>query len=167
MNPSPLTVAAVAMQGDPRSAEKKQPLEVVRALEMLADGHSWSEVQEETGLSHRTITRLKSRHGDTLEARRMQLAEDGFNDVAVLREIKRKKALMLLDDEDALKKTNLKDLVLAEAVQIDKAMQMQDQRMQEERGGGISLKDALEAIEAAKESVRLKLEAKKAEAIDV
>ena len=94
---------------DRRFVEAKKPKETVLALEMLADGKPYREVEEATGLAWVALAGLKVRHSGAMEKRRQQLANDGFLQVEKLRAISERKMDMLMEDEDSLKKMNIKD----------------------------------------------------------
>lgn len=136
--------------------ERKRPREAVLACEMLAEGKGYDEIREATGLGFTAITGLRSRHEEVIEVRRRQLAADGFEMAEGARLLVKKRMEMLADDEDQLKKTNIKDITLAYAVLQDKGLQAlgEARTIVEHRAGRPSIEDALAAIKEARKSVQ-------------
>lgn len=153
----PVIAASVATADvDGKCVEKKKPGESVMALEMLAAGKSYNEINEATGLGFGAISSLKARHEVTLDIRRKQLAADAFEMAEKLRLLVHKKAEMLIDDEDALKKVNIRDLVLPYGISMDKGLlALGEQKViLEHRTQRPSLKDAMAAIEEARKALQ-------------
>lgn len=155
-------VKSVVATTEVRSLEAKKPDAAIETLELMAQGMSWRKVREQTGVSFAGQAGLKARNGAVLAIRREEMALDGFETAEKLRMLVSDKAEMLSDDEDALKKTSIKDLVLARAIEQDKAFAAigENTVVVEHRKVGPSLADAQEFIESMKAQVR-------AEAIDV
>lgn len=136
--------------------ERLHPRAAVIACEMLAEGKGYDEIKEATGLGFTAITGLRSRHEEVIEVRRRQLAADGFEMAEGARLLVKKRMEMLAEDEDQLKKTNVKDLALTYAVLQDKGMQAlgEAKTIVEHRAGRPSIEDALAAIKEARRVVQ-------------
>lgn len=144
--------------------EHTSPKEAALALEMLAQGDYYKEVEERTGIGFTALAGLKVRHQGALEERRASLAQDGFQMAEQLRMLVQKKAEMLADNEDELRKVNIKDLVLSNAISQDKAFTAlgENKVVIEHRKEKMSIQDAKKMILDAQ------IEVKEAdEAIDV
>ncbi len=150
------SVAAEATRGHVKRVEKQKPAESVMALEMLLDGVGLEEIKKKTGLGFDAITSLKARHETALEVRRKQLAADGFEMAEGIRLLAKKKMKMLAEDDEALAKVSLKDLVLARAIEQDKSFAAlgEQKTIIEHRTGKPSLADAQKAIEEARKSLQ-------------
>jgi hypothetical protein len=90
-----------------------------------------------------------------MDVRRQQLAADGFEIAEKMRLLIAQKAEMLANDEEAMKKVNIRDLVLPYGIAMDKALQSLGEAkvVIEHRSGKPSLEDAVAAINAAKASL--------------
>jgi len=90
-----------------------------------------------------------------MDVRRQQLAADGFEMAEKLRLLVGKKADMLANDDAALRRVNIRDLVLPYGIAMDKALQSLGEAkvVIEHRSGKPSLEDAVAAINAAKASL--------------
>lgn len=155
-NPLNQSIVALKPELNWRYIENKQPKMAALALELLAEGVSYTAVQEQTGLGFLALTSLRSRHETAIEERRKQLALDGFEQAERMRALVAKKAEMLFHDEDALKKTSIKDLALAQAITQDKALQAagENRVVVEHRAGKPSLEDAMKAIAEARAALQ-------------
>jgi hypothetical protein len=152
----PVIAASVAANGvDGTLTEARRPKEAVLALERLCQGWTFNEIREETGLSFNAISSLKARNEVAMDVRRQQLAADGFEMAEKLRLLVGKKADMLANDDAALKRVNIRDLVLPYGIAMDKALQSLGEAkvVVEHRSGKPSLEDAIAAINAAKASL--------------
>lgn len=152
----PVIPASVAANGvDGTLTEAKRPKEAVLALERLCQGWTFNEIREETGLSFNAISSLKARNEVAMDVRRQQLAADGFEMAEKIRLLVGKKADMLANDDAALKRVNIRDLVLPYGIAMDKALQSLGEAkvVIEHRSGKPSLEDAVAAINAAKASL--------------
>lgn len=153
----PALAASVARVTHANATEKKQPREAVLALEMLAEGKNHEDIQRETGLGLAAIASLRARHEMVLEERRKQLATDGYAQAEMLRLLAMKKMEQLAEDPEALKKVNIRDLVISGAITQDKvfaALGEASRVVVEHKGKGVSLDDAVKAIEEARAKVR-------------
>lgn len=118
---SPITATAIAASGvRGNHIEAREPALAAMALELIAEGKTYDEVEAATGIGYTALVGLRARYPETLEKRRKQLAQDGFDMAEGLRQLAKKKMAMLADDEDQLKKVNLKDLVIPYAIAQDK-----------------------------------------------
>ena len=148
---------------DRRYVEAKLPKESVLALEMLSNGEPYRKVEEATGLRWEALAGLRARHAGAIEKRRQQLANDGFLQVEKLRAISERKMDQLMEDEDSLKKMNIKDLILSQAIMQDKAFAAIGEGSKvvvEHKGGQPSIADAMKVIADARAALQK-------EAIDV
>jgi len=150
---SPILATSVAQAAtDTRMTEFRKTKEAVLALEMLAEGKGYKEIEAETGLTHSTISALKARHAQPLEERKAMLAMDGFDMAERLRLVVLRKLDMMADDDDQIRKASLKDLVLPWGIAQDKGMlAAEGNKVQvEHTKGKVGLEDAVKAIEEAK-----------------
>jgi hypothetical protein len=117
--------------------------------------HTYNDVADATGLSFSALSGLRARHEVPLEVRRRQLATDGFEMAEGARFLVRKKMEMMADDDDQIKKANLKDLGIAAVMFQERALQALEGNkvIVEHRGNKPSLEDAMKAIEEARRIV--------------
>lgn len=155
-NPLNKSVLAIKPELNWRYIENKQPKMAALALELLAEGVCHDAVRQETGIGFLALTSLRARHEMAIDERRKQLALDGFEQAERMRALVAKKADMLFHDEDALKKANIKDLALAQAITQDKAFQAagENRVVVEHRQGRPSLDDAIKAIAEARAALQ-------------
>jgi len=113
-------------------------------------------VMEETGIGFVALSALRARHERALEVRRKELALDGFEMAERMRALVAKKTEMLMEDDEALMKTPLKDLTLSYGISVDKGLQALGEQkvVVEHRTGKPSLADAMKAIEEARAALR-------------
>ena len=100
--------------------------------------------------------RWRARHERALEVRRKELALDGFEMAERMRALVAKKAEMLMEDDEALMKTPLKDLTLSYGISVDKGLQALGEQkvVVEHRTGKPTLADAMKAIEEARAALQ-------------
>lgn len=155
-NPLNQSVLALKPGLNWRYIENKHPKMAALALELLAEGVSHDEVRDTTGIGWMALTSLRARHEQAIDVRRKQLALDGFEQAERMRSLVAKKANMLFDDEDALKKASMKDLTLSWAISQDKGLQALGEQkiVVEHRSGRPSLADAMAAIQEAREALQ-------------
>jgi hypothetical protein len=155
-NPLNQSILAVKPELNWRYVENKHPKMAALALELLAEGVGHEQVREQTGIGFMALTSLRARHDQAIEVRRKQLALDGFEQAERMRALVAKKSDMLFNDEDALKKTSLKDLTLSWAISQDKGLQaLGEQKVViEHRSGKPSLADAMAAIQEARDALQ-------------
>jgi hypothetical protein len=158
---APVFVSSVAREaaggGSSLKAEVARPGDCVLALEMLANGFGAEKVREKTGLGWEAISGLRARHEMALDVRRKQLATDGFELAEGIRLLAKKKMEMLAEDDEALSKTSLRDLILSNAIAQDKAFAAMGEKpvsVVEHRSGRPSLADAQAAIAEARASLQ-------------
>jgi hypothetical protein len=132
--------------------ERRKPKEAALALEMMAQGETYERVTEVTGISYTGLVGLKVRHPETLDIRRKMLAQDGFRMAEALRQVAYKKAVMLAEDDDQLKKTSVKDLMIGYAIAQDKAFSAFGEATikVEHTGKKMSIEDAQKMINEAR-----------------
>ena len=139
-----------------RYIEKRKPKEAALALDMLAAGETYSKVMSTTGIGFVALSALRARHERALEVRRKELALDGFEMAERMRALVAKKAEMLMEDDEALMKTPLKDLTLSYGISVDKGLQALGEQkvVVEHRTGKPTLADAMKAIEEARAALQ-------------
>jgi hypothetical protein len=132
--------------------EMRDPKKAVYALEMLCNGHGYKEVGEMTGLDFQTVIALKARHGQAIEVRRRQLAEDGFELAEGARLLIKEKMRMLAGSPELLQKEKLKDLSVSYAIYQDKAFIAAEgnKTVVEHVKKGVSLEEAQRVIDEAR-----------------
>lgn len=147
---------ASVVEADSRTLEARQPAKALFCLELLAEGATWEEVAEKTGLSFTQIGAVKSRHEVAIDVRKKQLAIDGFEMAEGLRLLMKQKLAMLADNPDALAKVGVKDLALSYGIAIDKGMQAlgENKMVIEHKASKPSLEDAKKAIEEARAALQ-------------
>lgn len=154
---APFVATAMVEKEVPVAAiERRKPREAAIALEMLAQGETYDRVTEVTGIRYSALVGLKARHPETLEMRRKMLAQDGFQMAEALRQVAYKKAVMLAEDEDQLKKTSVKDLMIGYAIAQDKAFGALGEATVkvEHTGKRMTIEDAQKMIEDARAALR-------------
>lgn len=154
---APFVATAIVEKDVPCAAiERRKPREAALAMEMMAQGETFDKVTEVTGISYSALVGLKVRHPETLEMRRKMLAHDGFQMAEALRQVAYKKAVMLAEDEDQLKKTSVKDLMIGFAIAQDKAfMALGEATVKvEHTGKKMSIEDAQKMIAEAKVALK-------------
>ena len=142
--------------GSAMCVERRKPKEAALALEMMAQGDTYEEVEEVTGIGYTALVGLRTRHPETLDVRRSMLATDGFQVAEAMRQLVMKKAAMLADDDDQLKKVNIKDLQITGSIAQDKAFTAlgENKVVVEHRKDKLSIEDARLMIEEARKAVR-------------
>jgi hypothetical protein len=136
--------------------ERRKPREATMAMEMMAQGETFDRVTQATGIGYSALVGLKVRHPETLEIRRKMLAHDGFQMAEALRQVAYKKAVMLAEDEDQLKKTSVKDLMIGFAIAQDKAFNALGEATVkvEHAGKRMTIEDAQRMIEDARATLK-------------
>lgn len=149
---NPITAISVAGISRGNFVENKNPAMATMALEMLAEGKTYDNITDATGIAFSAIIGLKTRHADTIDKRRKQLAYDGFEMAEGLRQLAFKKMKMLSEDDNQLMKVPLKDLVLPYAIAQDKGFQALGENTikVEHTTKKLSIEDARKLIEEAK-----------------
>lgn len=144
---------------DVRLIEYRKTPEAMLALEMMAEGQSYKEVEAATGITFSTLAALRTRHSDALEVRKRELAAGGFEMAEKARMILNRKFDMLADDDDQIRKMTAKDAALAYAVLQDKALQAAEGNkvVVEHQKGRPSLEDARAYLDSLKAAAREKL----------
>jgi len=155
------SLARKMVSGPSNLMEVKNPEACALALEMLADGESYSRVCEATGLTHGVLARLRYDHREAIGVRREKAADDAEHMAERYRAILEEKANMLEVDKEMLGKVNPKDLALTYGILRDKASSLRgDATSVVEHKRGVTLEDARKAVEEAQKRI-------KGEAIDV
>lgn len=152
---SPVLLEAIA-EKSPSSLERRDPVVAAQALEMLAQGCQWEAIRDATQLTFNEISRLRARNRTPIDQRRAELAQDGFEMAEGLRLLIKQKMERLANNEDALDKTNLRDLVLPYGIAVDKGMQAMGENkvVIEHTSRKPSLEDAMRAIKEARENLK-------------
>jgi hypothetical protein len=154
---TPFVATSIAEKDLPAGAiERRKPKEAALALEMMAEGKTYDEVEAATGIGYGALVGLKTRHPETLEIRRKMLATDGFQVAEAMRQLVMRKAVMLADDDDQLKKVNIKDLMITGAIAQEKAFGALGENVVrvEHTTKKLSIEDAKKMIEEARAKVR-------------
>lgn len=154
---SPIAATAVASSGkNANLVERRDPVNAALALELMAEGKTYDDVEAATGIGYTALIGLRTRHPETLEKRRKQLAQDGFELAEGLRQLAKKKMQMLAEDEDQLMKVNLKDLVLPYAIAQDKGFAALGENTikVEHSSKKLSIEDARKLIEEARNQIQ-------------
>jgi len=135
--------------------EHTDPKNAALALELLAQGDRYDEVKEKTGIGFTALAGLRVRHQGALDERRASLAQDGFQMAEQLRMLVQRRAEMLADNDDELRKVNIKDLVLSNAIAQDKAFNAlgENKVVIEHRKEKLSIEDARRMIQEAREEL--------------
>ena len=140
-----------------QAIEVKKPKECCLALEMLSFGEHYRAVSEATGLAVSTLSDLKLRHQGAIELRRLRAADESESIADTYREVLRRKADRLLEDDEALDKLNPKDAALTYGILTDKTGQARGEATSVvEHRKGVSLDDYKAAIAEARENMKLK-----------
>lgn len=153
----PLMASSVAEVKNPLTLEAKDPKKATAALEMMAAGESYDTISETLGVSYSQLVSLKNRHGGSLEKRRAQMANEGFEMAEGARQLALKKMAMLAENPDALAKVPLRDIMLTYGIAQDKSFAAlgEVQKVQvEHTSKKPSIEDALRAIQAAKAALK-------------
>lgn len=139
-----------------RYVEKRKPKQAALALDMLAAGETYEKTMKVTGIGFVALSALRARHERALEVRRKELALDGFEMAERMRALVTKKTEMLMEDDEALMKTPLKDLTVGYAISVDKGLQALGEQkvVVEHRTGKPTLADAMKAIEEARAALQ-------------
>ena len=158
-------LAESLVSANPLTVESRNPTMGMLALELLSQGQTWEEIRDATGFNFDQISRIRARHETAIEERKKALAQDGFEMAEGLRLLAKMKMEQLANNPEALAKTNLRDIVLPYAIAQDKALQALGEKKEivEYRTAKPSLEDAMKAIEEARASARLKMQAESIE----
>jgi hypothetical protein len=148
--------------GDGRSVvEEKNPAKAALALDLMAEGKSLRSIGKKTGLGLHDLTALRSRHVGALAERKREIAQGALQGLEASRMLAMEKMQMIADDEEELKKTNLRDVMVAYGIFNDKfrdATGESNKMTHDVRVIGTTLEDAHKFIEAAKEKARKRKE---------
>jgi hypothetical protein len=138
----------------PKSVECLRPEQAVMALEMMARGARYVDVEEATGISVYTLMRMRQDHAGTLAERRKVAAEKAELVAEQYGELLLRKAEQLHCDRGALEKVNPKDLALTYGIVQDHRAKLSGEATAVfEHRKGISLEDAKAMIEAARRHI--------------
>ena len=148
-----------------RMIEGRDPAKAARALEMMAEGVSWTKIRDSEGMDYYTLVALRTRHAALINQRKEMVAQDALELAEGARMLQHEKMKMLSEDESALRRANLRDLAMSYGVYADKFFMASEgnKMVVEHRTGQPSLEDAMAAINAAKAknksaSVEIKVE---------
>jgi len=153
--PDPIIVQSVALS-DSRGLERKNPELAVVALEMLASGSGFREIELKTGVGFAQLMGLRTRHEAAIEVRRKQLANDGFEIAEGLRLLTKEKMNQMAADPKQMQKANLRDLVISWGIAQDKGLVAAEgnRSIVEHVSRRPSLADAAAAIEEARKALQ-------------
>lgn len=148
------SIALVASQGN--SIEREDPARAARALEKIADGVPWRRIMAEEGVGWYTLVGLRARHKALVDKRREMIAQDTLELMEGMRLLQHEKIKMLSEDENALRRVNIRDLAMAYGMFADKFFMATDGNkvVVEHRSGAPSIEDAKRAIEAARAKLK-------------
>jgi hypothetical protein len=136
--------------------EQRDPVRATMLLERLASGESARKIMKEEGVDHHVLCGLRARHAEALGKRREVLAQDAMEMAEKVRVLQHEKMDMLLEDPEALAKTNLRDLAMSYGIYADKFHQSTEGNTVtiQHKGGAPSIEDAMRAIMDAKEKLK-------------
>lgn len=125
------------------------------ALEMLGAGVGPKEICEELDISYGELSGLKGRHLEWLGKRKEVAAFDAMESAERIRWAINERVKLLLDDDELLAKTNFKELGMAYDFLNEHAGRLRGEaNVVVEHRKGVSLDDAVAAIEAARKKVK-------------
>ena len=150
------SVAEAASAGGAQLMEARKPKDCAMALELLAQGKGYDEIEAQTGLGWNALKSLRSRHDVALDVRRQQLARDGWEMADGIRLLQLKKLQKLADDPEALDKVSIRDLALARNMELEHSMSVLGEQTTTVKhvSGKPSLADAMAAIKEAREALQ-------------
>ena len=135
----------------PQCAENTKPHVAAQAMMMLAQGRPYRQIRAATGLGHETIRRLEWNHADTLEEKRKVFSVRFAMIAQEYTDLMFEKAEQLADDPEELKKIQPDKLALTVGIMSDQAAKLSGMATSElEHKRGMSIDDALMAIEEAR-----------------
>lgn len=139
-------------QGLPASCIENTHVDVAaKGLWMLAQGKSYKEIRDVTGMGHDTIRRLDWDHRATLDDYRPMFAKRYAMAAAEMTDLIFKKAHQLHDDEEELSKTPIDRLAVAAGILQDHSNRMAGMATAVvEHRKGVSIEDAYKEIQLAK-----------------
>lgn len=142
--------------------EIRDPEKAAQALYMIAEGASSYKINKALGIHKIQVDRLRFNNIGELAKRRADLAERFTGLAEELARVTAQKIDMLRDDEEQLKNTSLRDLVIAMGISSDHSSRMAGipTTVVEHRSG-----PSVEDFEAIKEAARKRLQ-KSATAIE-
>lgn len=148
------SIALAASKGN--SIERSDPAKAARVLEMIADNVPWRQIMERESVGWYTLVGLRARHAALVDKRREMIAQDTLELMEGMRFIQHEKIKMLAEDENALRRVNIRDLAMAYGMFADKFFMATDGNkvVVEHRSGAPSIEDAKRAIEAARAKMR-------------
>lgn len=141
------------------SMECREPEKAAKALYLLAETDmKKAEIAREVEIAKQHLDRLAYNHAIALEHRRPELAAKFTENADRIATAIGRKVDMILEDDEEMKKTPLKDLAIAMGVSIDKAGALSGMATTViEHRTGPTLEDAMAAIAKAKQKVADKL----------
>jgi hypothetical protein len=145
-----------AAQVHPSRIECQDPAKAARVLEKIAEGLPWKQIMREEGVAWNTLVVLRSRHKSLLDKRKEIIAQDAMALIEGIRMLQHEKLRMLAEDENALKRVNIRDLAMSYGLYADKFFMATDGNkvVVEHKSGAPSIEDARKAIEEARAKAR-------------
>jgi hypothetical protein len=139
-----------------RLVEARNPEKAARCIEKMAGGQSWKSIMKEEGVDWYTLVGLKARHKGLVDSRREIIAQDAIELIEGARLLQQEKMKMLSEDENALRRTNIRDLAMAYGIYADKYFMASEGNKVtiEHKSAAPSLEDAMKAIEEAKAKLK-------------
>lgn len=133
------------------SVEHQKPQLAIKALWMLSQGATISQVARTTGLSSEAVRKLEWRHTDTLESKRKEFANRYAMVAAEYTDLLFEKSQQLMDSPEELAKISPDRLALVVGIMTDKSSQLAGMATSViEHRRGASLDEAAKMIEEAR-----------------
>ena len=148
--------------------ERTDPPKAVKILMMLEEFASTREISAACHTNNNTIFRIRARHSEGMQERREEFSRRFSVITEMASDALAKKLNMILEDDEELKKTPMKDIALTMAISADKAAQADGMpTVTIEHRKGASIGDAMAAITEARARVagKIREEAQEAEII--
>ena len=151
-----MSKAIVEAAENGRLVEARNPEKAARCLEKMAEGRPWKAIMREETVDWYTLVGLRSRHKDLIDRRKEIVAQDAMELVEGARMLQQEKMRMLAEDENALRRVNLRDLAMSYGIYAEKFFMATDGNkvVVEHKTAAPSLEDAVKAIEEAKAKLK-------------
>jgi len=136
--------------------EVQSPGKAARILNALADGEPTRRIERQFRVGGSLLTRMRRDHHEVLREARLVRAQAAAEVADKARELLAQKIDQLSGDEQALAKANLKDMGITFGIVTDKAQLLANDPtlIVQDQTPKVTLQDAVDLIEDAKEKVR-------------
>jgi hypothetical protein len=136
--------------------EVQSPGKAARILNALADGEPTRRIERQFRVGGSLLTRMRRDHHEVLREARLVRAQAAAEVADKARELLAQKIDQLSGDEQALAKANLKDMGITFGIVTDKAQLLANDPtlIVQDQTPKVTLQDAIDLIEDAKEKVR-------------